>query len=309
MSTIDYTLLDYVPTGSFVIDSTMKVVFWNKTMELWSSRIKNQVVGESFVALYPQFNINMYQVRIDTIFNGGPPVVFSSQLHNTLFASLVMHHKVEKIVATVVAIPSLDPEDKNFCALITLNDVSSYIQKIDTIKLSRDFAKKEAKELEVHAMTDALTGIGNRRGFDQELNKEWRRAIREHESISLIVCDMNDFKELNDTYGHHEGDRALRKIAGVLKEEAQRPGDYVARYGGDEFVVILPRTGVKGVERVSNRIEEAVEELKIENVGSANGILTITCGIAALHPKEGEAVEQLFVRADGRLYHKKEARK
>jgi diguanylate cyclase (GGDEF)-like protein len=142
--------------------------------------------------------------------------------------------------------------------------------------------KRMADGLRRDSLTDTLTGIPNRRHFDQSLAREWLTARRASEPVSLLMIDVDHFKSYNDRYGHPKGDACLRRLAQVLLTVARRPSDLVARCGGEEFVILLPRTARQGAEHVAQRALDAVEASAILHRDSptANQHLTVSIGIA-----------------------------
>jgi diguanylate cyclase (GGDEF)-like protein/PAS domain S-box-containing protein len=167
------------------------------------------------------------------------------------------------------------------------------------------------KEAEVNFRTlaglDSLTGIANRRAFDAILAAEWRRAIRFGRPISLLIVDIDHFKQFNDSLGHPRGDECLRKVAGTLARGAHRAGDVVARYGGDEFAVILPGVDRAGAAALAETIRAAVEDERIPHPLSSAGVhVTLSIGIATWAPTPGENPEKLVCFADVALYRAKE---
>jgi diguanylate cyclase (GGDEF)-like protein len=167
--------------------------------------------------------------------------------------------------------------------------------------------QKANQELEKIAITDPLTHIVNRRGFDQYFHKEWQRMLREQNPISLILCDIDYFKNYNDTYGHPAGDRCLFQVAGVLRCQVKRPADMVARYGGEEFVIILPNTNEAGASQI---VEDIRQELTTLNIHHGNSkiadYVTLSFGIACTIPQASELPQELIDRADQALYQAKE---
>jgi diguanylate cyclase (GGDEF)-like protein len=139
------------------------------------------------------------------------------------------------------------------------------------------------------ATTDALTGVANRRHFDECLAREWRRAGRARDSIALLMIDVDHFKLFNDRYGHPRGDACLHRVAGILTLACHRPADFVARYGGEEFAVLLPQTPRAGAEKVAGRILEAVNSAAIPHDGSPTAAhVTVSIGLACMDPVDGQ---------------------
>jgi diguanylate cyclase (GGDEF)-like protein len=137
-----------------------------------------------------------------------------------------------------------------------------------------------ADELRRIAMMDLLTGVANRRGFDEAFSREWRRASRGNEPLALLLIDVDHFKSYNDRYGHSAGDVCLRSVAQALVHSSQRPADVVARYGGEEFVILLPQTSRGGAAHVAHEILGAVESLRIVHEGSPTAThLTVSIGV------------------------------
>ena len=166
--------------------------------------------------------------------------------------------------------------------------------------------KKQSDLLEELSHVDALTQIPNRRSFDEALDIEWKRAFRERQALSMMMIDIDHFKEFNDHYGHGSGDEALRKVASVLASGIFRPADRVARYGGEEFVVLLPDTRGDVAARMADSLRENVLRLAIPHeYSSAGPHLSISIGCASLVPSRESSPEQLLETADKMLYRSK----
>jgi diguanylate cyclase (GGDEF)-like protein len=161
------------------------------------------------------------------------------------------------------------------------------------------------QELQRLSGSDALTGIANRRYFDEHIAREWRRGRRNANSISLMMCDVDHFKLFNDTYGHQAGDDCLRRVAGAIATSLERGSDLAARYGGEEFVVVLCETTIGGALIVAEKIRHAVHALNIPHAGSALGRVTLSIGLAATVPELDDASDQLIAIADKALYEAK----
>jgi diguanylate cyclase (GGDEF)-like protein len=155
---------------------------------------------------------------------------------------------------------------------------------------------------------DGMTGISNRRRFDQVLDMEWRRHIRSRSPLSLIMMDIDFFKAFNDTTGHLQGDDCLRKVAQAVAGLFQRPGDLGARYGGEEFVGVLPETDTTGALRVAGHVQEALAALALPHPCSGvSPYVTLSMGVAGCIPESAMAAESLIQNADRALYQAKAA--
>lgn len=165
------------------------------------------------------------------------------------------------------------------------------------------------QELTRLSAVDGLTGIANRRRFDDALAKEWRRAARSGEPVSLLVADVDFFKQFNDNYGHQAGDECLKAVARSLNSESKRPADLAARLGGEEFVVLLPQTDVEGARQFAEGIREGVAAMAIPHPYSdAAPVVTISVGVATAYPtRYALDPEVLLQEADRALYEAKRA--
>ena len=163
-------------------------------------------------------------------------------------------------------------------------------------------AEREAARLSEFAYLDQLTGIANRRAFDEAIDREWRRGTRTPQPLSLLIFDIDYFKQFNDRYGHQQGDEALRLVAAEIARAARRPGDFAARYGGEEFALVLAETARGGAIATAETIRRAVRELAIPH---GDGILTVSVGTATLAPDDIDGTARLILLADGALYEAK----
>jgi diguanylate cyclase (GGDEF)-like protein len=156
---------------------------------------------------------------------------------------------------------------------------------------------------------DGLTGIANRRRFEECLDLEWRRALRDATCLSVIMVDIDDFKIYNDTHGHRKGDQCLQRVAGALSGALRRPGDLLARYGGEEFVVLLcPGTHARGAAGVGKALRTRVEDLGIPRAHSrVSDRVTVSGGVATMVPRPGSSPAALVAAADQVLYQAKRA--
>lgn len=191
----------------------------------------------------------------------------------------------------------------------TLRDPDTGMPR-EFILVMRDVTERQSlqKRLEREAVTDGLTGLANRRAFDEALAVEWARAVRHDTELSLILLDVDLFKAFNDRYGHHAGDGCLRDVASAVRNVIRRPGDLTARYGGEEMAVILPRTGAVGAAQVGQSIRAAVEAMAVPHEDSPGGVLTVSVGVATAMGAVGMTIpmpDGLVIGADGALYRAK----
>ncbi|SEQ34516.1 diguanylate cyclase with PAS/PAC sensor [Faunimonas pinastri] len=196
----------------------------------------------------------------------------------------------------------------------------SYVEQDESfIVVLRDVSKRKAAEIKLAALnselallaaSDGLTGLANRRRFDEALDAECRRASRHGTPLSLLLLDVDRFKLYNDRYGHQAGDTCLQQVAAAVEGCINRPGDLAARYGGEEIVVLLPGTDEAGAAHVAERVRKAIEDLGILHEGNAanGGVVTVSIGVAGMMPVAGYSAENgrtLVAEADRNLYEAK----
>lgn len=181
--------------------------------------------------------------------------------------------------------------------------LQAQIERERALTLQLEAANSELKRL---ATIDGLTGIANRRHFDEVLDHEWRRAIRDGQPFSLLLCDVDYFKAYNDACGHVMGDHCLEKVATILAHSVRRPGDLVARYGGEEFVVIMPNTPILGAQQIAERIQDQLAQAAIPHPQSfVASVITLSIGLLSIVPERAWSATEALKRADQMLYRAK----
>lgn len=185
--------------------------------------------------------------------------------------------------------------------------VVEYVRNITDRKRAEQESHRFIKELETLSSEDSLTGLQNRRIIYERIRHEIERVRRYKTELSLIFCDLDYFKEINDTYGHKAGDEVLKTIADILRR-AVRTSDVVGRYGGDEFLIVLPETSLKGAQEMAERIRIAVQDTKFEMPGGKSVGTTMSIGVAFYDGTESD-VDALLNRIDTALYVSKRSGK
>ena len=185
--------------------------------------------------------------------------------------------------------------------------VQRVFREAEQLRRELSSSREVSHELERLVRLDTLTGIANRRLFEEELWKEWRRAERDRGVLAVISADIDHFKEYNDRYGHPAGDRCLIKVAQAMEQALSRPGDVVARIGGEEFAFVLPGTGADGARAVAEQVRERVAALKLPHAASNVGpMVTVSFGVAATDRGRKLTAPTDLVRAsDAALYDAK----
>lgn len=191
--------------------------------------------------------------------------------------------------------------------LITLLICSAVIAL--AIMLRRELTRRALAEadLALLAITDGLTGLANRRRFDEVIQREWRRTRRIGKPLALLIIDADRFKQFNDTYGHARGDEVLKLLARVIERAARRPSDLGARYGGEEFALVLPETEGMGAMKVAESIRSEFATESLSLVPGANLACTVSIGVKSLAPTATDTVQDLLLSADAALYEAKRA--
>ena len=225
------------------------------------------------------------------------------------YVLMLTHHEDQSRIVKALETGADDFVSKPFDARV-LRARLKVAARIVTLEsqLRRSQRRLEAANLVLaqQATTDVLTGLGNRRAFDEALARTHAWALESHVPYALALCDVDKFKAYNDHYGHQAGDKVLSTVSGVL-QESLRAGDSIYRYGGEEIVVVLPRCRHRGLRTAAERLRFAVQTVGIEHVGGGAGVVTVSVGGAVFDPDLdlGTKSEDVLRRADEALYRAK----
>ncbi len=259
------------------------------------------VDGMTLVRFYRN-NPSTRDVPIIVLSSKDDPNIKSTAFDNGATDYLVkLPEKVELLARIRAHAKSYIAQRERDEAFSNLRSMQQQLEKMNT-ELSRS-----NRELQRLSSMDGLTGLANRRQFDITLELEWQRAVRSGLALSLIFADIDFFKRFNDRYGHQSGDDCLQQVANALQKTIHRPADLVSRYGGEEFVMILPETTEEGARSVAEKALATVTQLKIphENSAAAEHV-SLSIGVATMYPKEGSQPQELIEAADKMLYRAKE---
>ncbi|WP_158224570.1 GGDEF domain-containing response regulator [Agaribacterium haliotis] len=179
------------------------------------------------------------------------------------------------------------------------------IQAMERLVNMRDQLREANDQLRLLSQRDALTGLYNRRFFDDKADELWRHAARHKRQLSVLLLDIDHFKRYNDRYGHLAGDECIKAVAKCVSDTAHRSDDVAARFGGEEFIILLPETGFDGAEHLAERLRESVEKLDLPHAGSKVGRVTVSVGGASLRYTTGWHMSKLIDYADKALYESK----
>jgi len=191
---------------------------------------------------------------------------------------------------------AVDYITKPFVKAIVKARVNTHIKIID-----------QMRTIERIGLIDPLTKISNRRGFDNRFSTEWGRAIREQTPISLLIMDIDKFKTYNDTYGHQQGDVALKAFAEIASQTINRSTDFVARWGGEEFVILLPNTSIEGAAEIAENVRRNVESTDVPTEDGVITKMTVSIGANSIIPDAGALSDDFINKADQALYKAKES--
>ena len=191
---------------------------------------------------------------------------------------------------------AVDYITKPFNKAIVKARVNTHIKIID-----------QMRTIEKIGLVDMLTKIANRRGFEERLKVEWNRALREKTPISILVMDIDKFKNYNDTYGHQQGDIALKTFADTASKSLMRGVDFAARWGGEEFVILLPGTNIDGAAEIAERVRKNIEAVVIPTDDGTKTKITVSIGVNSIIPTTNNLTKDFIEKADQALYKAKES--
>jgi diguanylate cyclase (GGDEF)-like protein/PAS domain S-box-containing protein len=276
--------------GIWAIDRSYKVMRVNNKLLEFLHKKAEEVIGHKCQEFFPDVCSDPEKCPREKIFRGEPIVE-----QNRTFISA--SGKTIQFMVTFTPLSNLDGAAIGMVE--TFTDITER-------KRAEEELQRANRKLELLASEDALTKLSNRRIFDDYLEKEWRRQARTRKSLSLIMCDVDFFKKYNDTYGHQAGDSCLRVVAQTIQKKVRRAGDLAARYGGDEFAIIMPETDIDGAWHVADAICRELSDIQIPHGGStAAPFVTISCGIASMIPSSETSPQTLIENADQALYKAK----
>jgi diguanylate cyclase len=284
-------IFETVNLGLVIIDCDLKVRNWNRWLALQSGMSEESVVGSQLFSLFPNLDNPFFLRNCKSVMKFGSFAFFSQKLHGHLFPFPPPHSHKSRFDFM-----------QQSCTMGPIRNDNGIIEAIFIIIQDvTELTLYEKKLLEMN-MKDGLTGIFNRRYLDKRLEEEFQRARRYGRVLSLIVCDIDYFKKVNDNYGHQCGDLILKNVVEKIASSIRKT-DCLGRYGGEEFCCILPETGLECALQLAERFREMIQSM--ESILNDQTVrVTISLGVAQL--AEGMASERdLFSRADVALYEAK----
>lgn len=296
MDKCSLSILDNITEGIVILNDKLEVLFWNKHMENIIKLKKEQVHGISIFKIFPKLDKSYFKNAFNSAIQNTYQYFFSSKIHKNIISDeLEINFKINKF----------ENEGKS-CLMIEFIDITNQCIRIKQLKeyvkelslLNKKLQEKE-KEIEKLAYYDSLTNVGNRALFYSLSEKLLANSKRNNSMLGLMFIDIDNFKNINDKYGHMIGDKVLIQVANILTESV-READIVARHGGDEFLILLPDLKSYGSYKIiAKRIADANRKIKISEDIELNICLSI--GVS-FYPKDGATIDELVLKADKAMY-------
>jgi len=293
-------VVDHAGSGIAVLDDQCRILVWNEWMHLHADEaLLRKPIGRNFFELLSVLQNTRLHEAIDAALTQGASSLLSPRL-NPLplpFYAWPRPSNPEPIPVSIM-VRGLQVDKQHYC-MVVIHDMSQMTKREKHLR-SRN------TELLSSAYLDPLTGIANRRRFDEFVATEFRRAQRSEELLSILMIDVDHFKAYNDHYGHPQGDTCLRQVAEAIASVVQRAGDLAARYGGEEFVAVLPGTDKDGAVILAENLRNRILQLAIPH--EASKVLpqvTVSIGVACITPDRSAKFETLVSAADFALYRAK----
>jgi diguanylate cyclase (GGDEF)-like protein/PAS domain S-box-containing protein len=293
--------MEHLVVPTFVLDPDGRVMIWNKACERLTQVAADEVVGtrDHWSAFYEEPRACLADLIVENRTDEIDELYATSSIQKDIYDGIraenwaTMPKAGNTLYLAINSGPIFDDGGELIAVVETLRDMTEQ--------------KKAEEALQSLAHKDGLTGLANRRSFDISLEADLLHAVRENHSVSLLLCDVDHFKAYNDTYGHHDGDVCLKKVAKAVGGHILRATDLAARYGGEEFAIILPTSDLEGAFRVAERVRQSIFDLNVEHSSSATSDrITASLGVAAVIPKPGFKPSELIEMADQALYKAKE---
>jgi diguanylate cyclase (GGDEF)-like protein len=285
----DNDLLDIIENGVVIIDENLKVFFWNKWLEINTKIFKNEIESNNLDDIFPDVSFNSLKRKIKISLKLKRPTYIDAK--NSKYIIPIKKEKITNSIYTFMQQDVTIKPYKNNLIVILINDVTTLLEAEYTIN-------KQLNLFESLATVDTLTQIYNRQKFNEILSVEIKRSKRYERTLSLIIFDIDHFKDVNDTYGHLEGDEVLKSISKLVKSLI-RESDFLARWGGEEFTILLTETDLDGAIILAEKLRSKIEETVFGVVGDK------TCSFGVSEYKDN-SINEFIKEADSSLYFIKE---
>jgi diguanylate cyclase (GGDEF)-like protein/PAS domain S-box-containing protein len=291
-------LMENLVIATFVLDPAGKVIIWNRACERLTGIMAEEMLGtdEHWKALYTEKRTCL----ADALLKGETSALYEFHAQPSSYGNgyraenwCSMPRLGNRYYLAIDVGPIYDDDGQLIAVVETLRDMTDY--------------KTAQTALEELAVVDDMTGLSNRRYFDERLTIEWKLAQRLNHPVSLIMIDVDYFKQFNDTYGHQEGDKCLQTVAKAMQQSVFRGTEAVCRYGGEEFCILLPSIDLDGAFVIAERVRENLEKLKLPHKASkVSDWVTISGGVSTFTPRIEDEALQFVALADEALYQAKD---
>ncbi len=283
------SILDTIENGILIVTRDLKVLFWNKWLAFHTGISKEEAQDHLLMELFPDTNFNQLKRKVK----------IASTLNSSTFTSSSIDKYVIPILLNKIT-KSIFTHMRQDVVITPLKDdqVSIIIYDASPLLEAKAIIDEQLYQMEKQATTDSLTLCYNRKMFNDLLSVEVKKATRHAKPLSLVILDIDNFKSVNDTYGHLIGDEVLKEMAAITRENI-RESDIFARWGGEEFSILLPETTVEGGATLAEKIRNCIKSHRFNKAGN----LTCSFGVAELIPDEPK--DTLISNADWALYHSK----
>jgi diguanylate cyclase (GGDEF)-like protein len=296
-----FSTFDALELGILILNSKGEIALWNRWLVKASGQRSDDLIGLPLAIAFPELKNSRVEQAVQLAIEKDQSSFLSQCLNRAPFNLFRPQNDDEapmRMQQQIQITPLRQFNNEQFC-LIQIQDVTASV-------LREKILQERAAELHRFAYQDGLTGVPNRRYYEEKLEEEWRRAIRHNHPLSLLMIDIDYFKRYNDALGHQQGDTCLQDIARALRATLRRPDDVIARYGGEEFVVLLPFTPLAGCITIAEQLLHAVRSLKRVHPNSPHEIVTVSIGCASVNPSRDSDPSILVQEADLALYFAKQ---
>jgi diguanylate cyclase (GGDEF)-like protein/PAS domain S-box-containing protein len=289
-------ILNFISEGIVILDRDLTIVYWNPLMEKLTRVSRKQALGRKIGKVVPTLKKNIFQQAMTGVSENGMPAFFSAAIHRRILGD---RHPVNLKMNRILC-------HDGTRILMEFIDMTNQFLQIDQLRASvhkqaelNNRLKQKEQVIEKLAYYDQLTGVANRALFDKYADLYLSRAARNGCMLGLVFVDVNEFKQINDTYGHNTGDKVMTRVAAILTE-SMRQDDVVCRYGGDEFLVLLPDIAEPfDDQNIVRRIGENKKRPLIQDGFEID--LSLSIGVS-LFPRDGRTINDLIAKADERMY-------